>query len=111
MDFSRCLIVPCYDELHFSARSQAVVLQPGFAGAALRADELGFGVDWASSPNPALMLNSIGHRQNGAYYPSSLPRAKYHQIMLADRPTSLDPKLVPEGREDPITRPPAKAVP
>jgi thiol-disulfide isomerase/thioredoxin len=51
---------------------------------------------------PELTLNSVGFESRGRYYPSSLPREKYHELTLADRPASVDAKEVPNGQEDPV---------
>jgi thiol-disulfide isomerase/thioredoxin len=57
---------------------------------------------WAMSPKPQLTLNSVGYQHPGRYYPHALPHAKYHAVTLAERPASLEPKRVPEGREDTV---------
>jgi WD40 repeat protein/thiol-disulfide isomerase/thioredoxin/tRNA A-37 threonylcarbamoyl transferase component Bud32 len=55
---------------------------------------------WGSSVKPELTLNSVGFEAKGRYYSFSLPREKYHELTLADRPASVDAKDVPNGQED-----------
>jgi thiol-disulfide isomerase/thioredoxin len=68
---------------------------------------------YASSPKPELTLNSIGFAPAGRYYSHSLPRDKYHEWTLADRPATLDAKKVPDGRDDQVLleKKPVKPVP
>jgi thiol-disulfide isomerase/thioredoxin len=68
---------------------------------------------WTSSPQPELVLNSVGFQRAGRYYPYSIPKDLYHDVKLSDRAASLDPKVVPEGREDTVAVPrrPRKSIP
>jgi thiol-disulfide isomerase/thioredoxin len=68
---------------------------------------------YASSPKPKLTLNSIGFERAGTYYPHHLPLDKYHELTLADRPATLDPKKVPDGRENQVAleKRPVKPMP
>jgi WD40 repeat protein/thiol-disulfide isomerase/thioredoxin len=63
---------------------------------------------WGSSVKPELTLNSVGFEGPARYYAFNLPRAKYHELTLADRPASVDAKEVPNGQEDQV--PPARKV-
>ncbi len=65
---------------------------------------------WAQSPKPELTLNSIGYKGKGTYYPHVLPHKMYHEITLADRPTSLDLTGVPDGTLDKIPLPSRKPL-
>jgi thiol-disulfide isomerase/thioredoxin len=66
----------------------------------------------AYSPKPAFTLNSVGAQGRGANT-NPPARDKYHPLKLQDRPATLDPQQVPEGREDqvPATTRPTKPVP
>jgi thiol-disulfide isomerase/thioredoxin len=53
---------------------------------------------WAGSPKPELTLNSIGFKSDKKYYAHALPYAQYHELTLAERPTSIAANDVPDGR-------------
>jgi thiol-disulfide isomerase/thioredoxin len=65
---------------------------------------------WGSSEKPQLTVNSLGFERKGRYYAHSLPREKYHELTLADRPASLDAKAVPNGQEDQVPLAPKKPL-
>ncbi len=60
---------------------------------------------YGSSPQPDLTVNSVGYRSPRKYYSHALPPAMYHTVTLAERPSALDPKQVPDGRDDPCPLP------
>jgi thiol-disulfide isomerase/thioredoxin len=60
---------------------------------------------YSSSPQPKQTLNSVGYQARGTYYSYSLPKKDYHEMKLSDRPVLLDPKTVPEGREETVPLP------
>jgi thiol-disulfide isomerase/thioredoxin len=60
---------------------------------------------YASSPQPKLTLNSAGYLARSPYSPYSLPKKNFHDLKLSDRPALLDPKTVPEGREETVPLP------
>jgi thiol-disulfide isomerase/thioredoxin len=68
---------------------------------------------WGSSAKPNLTVNSVGFQGKGQYYSFSLPREKYHELKLADRPASLEAQDVPDGQKDqvPLVRKALKARP
>jgi thiol-disulfide isomerase/thioredoxin len=54
---------------------------------------------WASSPEPALTLNSVGFTDGGSHYPSfRIPRSLYQEVILA-KGEKIDPTQVPEDRK------------
>jgi thiol-disulfide isomerase/thioredoxin len=54
---------------------------------------------YAHSTAPELTVNSVGFEREGKrYYPHHLPREKYHELKLAERPAAIDVQKVPEGR-------------
>jgi len=60
---------------------------------------------WARSPEPPLIVNSLGIQDTDPYTGYTLPRQSYHQITLAGGPESLDPTAVPSGRQETPARP------
>lgn len=66
---------------------------------------------WGHSPEPPMTLNSVGYQHGGTYYSYSLPWSTYHTVTLFDRPRTLDPSLVPDGREDAVEVPQRKPLP
>jgi thiol-disulfide isomerase/thioredoxin len=60
---------------------------------------------WARSPEPPLIVNSLGIQDTDPYTGYTLPRQSYHQITLAGGPESLDPMAVPSGRQETPARP------
>jgi thiol-disulfide isomerase/thioredoxin len=65
---------------------------------------------WGSSAKPPLTVNSVGFEGKGPYYSNSLPREKYHELTLADRPPSLEAQAVPNGQEDQVPLPKRAAL-
>ena len=68
---------------------------------------------YGSSPKPDLTVNSVGYDAKKKYYSHALPHEKFHELTLSDRAASLDPKKVPDGRDDqvPLEKKPAKPMP
>jgi len=61
---------------------------------------------WASSIEPELTLNSVGHRTEGKHFPSDLRREDFHEFALAAGDFVLDAASVPEARAVPATKEP-----
>ncbi len=58
---------------------------------------------WAASSTPRFSVNSIGYSAPGVYSANSLPRDRFHEIVLEDRAAPpLDPSAVPDDRDDPV---------
>ena len=55
---------------------------------------------WAGSPRPKLTVNSVGFTSPDPYYSFNLPREGDHRVVLADRPATFNPAVVPDGRQD-----------
>jgi thiol-disulfide isomerase/thioredoxin len=53
---------------------------------------------YGKSTKPDLVVNSVGFSKDGKYYPHHLPRDKFHDLPLAERPAVIDVQQVPEGR-------------
>jgi serine/threonine protein kinase len=56
---------------------------------------------WGASPKSNLTLNSVGYQGRGTYFSHQLPWDKFHEVTLADRADVIDPRTVPDGRDDP----------
>jgi thiol-disulfide isomerase/thioredoxin len=68
---------------------------------------------YCRSPKPEMRLNSVGFEKAGEYYSHHLPREKYHEWTLADRPASLDVKKIPDDRDEQVAleKKPVKPMP
>lgn len=58
-------------------------------------------VFWASSPEPSLVVNSVGYvpPEGKTYWSYHLPRDRHHSFTLASKSAAFDIQLVPEGRD------------